>query len=69
MGAEFFRDAEFLSFKSMWSKMALKEYPGMGNKSVCGPLAVNADVSVETLVLVTTPPFFFKRLGGYSLNF
>ena len=50
--------------------MALKEYPGMGNKSVCGPLAVNADVSVETLVLVTTPPpFFFKRLGGYSLNF
>ena len=53
----------------MWSKMALKEYPGMGNKSVCGPLAVNADVSVETLVLVTTPPFFFKRLGGYSLNF
>lgn len=64
MGAEFFRDAEFLSFKSMWSKMALKEYPGMGNKNLCGPLAVSSDVSVETLVLVTLLFFFLNILVG-----
>ena len=33
--------------------MSLKEYPVMGSKNVCDSLAVYADVSVETLVLVT----------------
>lgn len=34
----------------------------MGNKNVCGSLAVSADVSVETLVLVSLLFFFFLFL-------